>query len=121
MIKTWQKELGVILLVLLVGAGLNIAAPGADVVGVVLSTLAVTVTFMHAQVSDRLREYAEGQLPSPPECMALERTYFILKEILWVGFFLWMWNFPALIGAVAFLAYRRWRTYYRSSSKAAST
>jgi len=82
-----------------------------------LSTCAVFVTFLHGQVSDRLREYAEGQQAIPPECSAKEQWYYLAKEVLWVAVFGLSLNYPALLGSFAFLAYPRWRKRYREWQK----
>lgn len=73
---------------------------------------AVMVTFLHAQVSDRLREYAAGDISSP-ECAHLERAYYIGKEVLWLVYFLSLGAYAPIIGTMGFLLYPKWRAYHR--------
>lgn len=109
--RTWQLEATAMGTLLSVSTSLAIHA-GAGWSQVICGC-AVFVTFLHAQVSDRLREYAAGG-DIPPECAKLERVYYVMKEVLWLGFFAITLNFPALMGTVGFLLYPRWRAWWRS-------
>ena len=82
----------------------------------VIGGLAVMATFLHAQVSDRLREYAAGG-GIPPECARMERVYYMGKEVLWLGYFLSMAAYSPIIGTVGFLLYPQWRARHRAGSQ----
>lgn len=108
MVKTWYYEAAVMALLLgisLMFGVVNLAA--------LLSAAAVFTSFMHCQVSDRLREYASGQQAVPPECHTKERYYFFLKEILWIATFISLQAWPALIGSFGFIIYPIWRKFWR--------
>ena len=108
--KTWHREASVMaaVLALSTAAGMYAGADWRQAIG----GLAVMVTFLHAQVSDRLREYAAGGT-TPPDCARLERAYYLAKEVLWLGYFLSMSAYAPIIGTVGFLAYPRWRAWHR--------
>ena len=80
----------------------------------IVGGLAVMVTFLHAQVSDRLREYAAGGT-APPECARLERVYYVAKEFLWLAYFLLIGAYAPIIGTAGFLLYPRWRAWHRGA------
>jgi hypothetical protein len=79
-----------------------------------LGSLAVFISFMHGQVSDRMAEKQEAMTVPDVECYLWERRYFLLKEILWVGYFINLQAWPALAGCAFFILYRWWRSYYRT-------
>lgn len=112
--RTWVKEALVMATVLALSTGLAAYQEGSFSLVHGLSFMAVLVTFLHAQVSDRLREYAEKLKPISPDCAYLERVYYLTKELLWVATFMAMRNYPALIGTVGFILYQRWRKWWRS-------
>jgi len=110
--KTWHKEAAVMaaVLTLSTGAGMAQNADWRQIVG----GLAVMATFLHAQVSDRLREYAAGG-DTPPECARLERAYYVAKEVLWLAYFLLIGAYAPIIGTAGFLLYPRWRAWHRGA------
>lgn len=107
-LRTWQMEAGGMLALLCGTAGLEWYA-GADPIGTLLSGAAVFSTFLHGQVSDRLRAYATRTSADTPDCARLETRYYIAKELLWFAFFAWMVKPTAIIGTAAFLLYPVWR------------
>ena len=101
---------------------------------------AVFFSFLHASVADRLseaerlREQTErlreqegrfGQYRSSENgvplyrvhCWKKERQYFLVKEFFWFVYFIALKAWSALVGVGLFLAYRAWRSYYRTSVK----
>lgn len=77
---------------------------------------AVFVTFMHAQVADRLADsQADMEMPSV-ECWRWARRYFVGKEALWFVYFLAMKAWAALAGVLIFLLYPYWRKVYRAAN-----
>lgn len=98
---------------LLIGASISYFVFSVGLFEVVVTFVAVMATFCHAQVSDRLREYADGGVKIPPECSHLERSYYYVKEASWLLLFLYLANLPALIGTAGFLVYPVWRSYYK--------
>ena len=109
--RTWMKEAAVMALVLSLTTGLTIASTGDK--RQILAGVAVFVTFMHAQVSDRLRAYSLGETPAPPECARMERIYYYVKEVLWFFFFASIASWPTLAGTACFLLYPKWRNHVR--------
>ena len=114
-LKTWTKEAAVMAAILTASTAASMYA-GADW-RQIIGGLAVMATFLHAQVSDRLREYADGGQDRPPECARLERAYYIAKELLWLVYFLSMAAYAPIIGTLGFLAYPRWRAWYRKNAQ----
>jgi len=107
--RTWQKEALVVLLVLIGSLFFKpITLP--DVVCVI----AVWVTFLHAQVADRMQEKQAKMSTPDVECFRWSNRYFLIKESLWILFFLLLKSYPALIGSVVFFIYPYWRKIYRS-------
>lgn len=82
----------------------------------VICVIAVWVTFMQAQVSDRMQEKQAVMVVPDIECYKWSNRYFYVKEILWVVFFLLLKSYPALIGSVAFLIYPYYRKLYRKKT-----
>lgn len=85
---------------------------------------AVTLTFTHAQVADRLAE-AERNKSSlygadsainehSVHCHAWLTRYLVTKEILWCVYFVVLGAWSALVGVAVFLAYPLWRKWWRS-------
>jgi outer membrane murein-binding lipoprotein Lpp len=87
-----------------------------------VGSLAVFVGFLHGQVSDRLSE-KEAQRASAPaaqdlvHCWRRERDYFLVKEVLWLTYFISLKAWAALVGVGLFLTYRLWRHVYRTYIK----
>jgi len=107
-VKTWKIEAGV------VGAVLSLVAfaTGGTLAGWITAA-AVLLSFMHAQVADRMAEQQEAMpTPSVP-CWRWSRAYFLAKEALWLAAFVITGAWPAVAGVVLFLAYPAWRRSYR--------
>lgn len=106
--KTWKKESLVVFIVLLTQLYFTNFT-----ISEIICSIAVYVTFLHCQVADRMRE-RQAILEKPDvECYHKLNKYFVLKEILWVSFFLINHNYAALSGAIMFSIYPFWRLYYR--------
>lgn len=78
-----------------------------------IGTVAVFVSFLHGQVAERLSSKqisvpSKGYVP----CHKWERIYFLTKEVLWLGYFIVLQAWPALIGVGLFILYRIWRMQY---------
>lgn len=78
-----------------------------------IGACAVFVTFLHAQVGDRM---AAGQaaMPDPSvPCHPWSTRYYVSKEFLWIIYFILSGTWSALAGGFIFLLYPFWRKYYR--------
>jgi hypothetical protein len=87
-----------------------------------IGAAAVTLTFAHAQVADRLaeaegaREILErlrGSAAVGVECFRWQRRYYVSKELLWLSYFSLLQAWSALAGVVIFLLYPLWRHAWR--------
>lgn len=111
-LRTWQVELLTVASIL---AGSAAAAGGA--LRDWICAFAVLASFAHAQVSDRLAEYAgvaeEFEPRSLTICWRWSRRYFVAKELAWLVSFAMIRAWPALVGVVVFLLYPVWRGIYR--------
>lgn len=106
--RTWQGELAGVAIIL--GAVLLVThAPWIEVVG----SAAVLASFAHAQVSDRLAEREAARQTPDVHCHAWARRYFLVKEALWLVYFVTKGAWSALVGCAVFLAYPAWRTWWR--------
>lgn len=107
-IRTYMYEAAVAILVLgtswwLFGHSLN------ELIG----SVAVFLTFKHAQVTDRLSA-AEEERPVPAvECFRLERRYFLGKELVWATYFICVQSWSPLVGVTLLSGYRIWRRWYK--------
>lgn len=116
--RTWQVELGVVAVAL--GATWFLSGGGYREA---LGSCAVVAGFAHAQVADRLAEQASfverlaenmiGERLRAVDCWRWARRYYVTKEALWLGYFLSLQAWAALVGVVVFLAYPLWRAAYR--------
>jgi O-antigen/teichoic acid export membrane protein len=79
----------------------------------IVVTAAVFVTFMHASVSDRMQERQALMEKPDVECYAKSNRFFMIKEALWITFFIMIKSWGALLGAVIFFLYPFWRKWYR--------
>lgn len=78
-----------------------------------LASMAVLLTFGHAQIADRLAEQ-EGLKKVPAvSCYKKMWYYFMAKEFFWLLYFFMNKSYSALIGVFVFLAYPVWRSWYR--------
>lgn len=81
-----------------------------------ITTVAIMLTFNHAQIADRLQEDQQNK-PSPTvPCYWKLNKLFIAKEIMWITAFFWMHNYAAIIGSVLFAIYPKWRKIYRTQN-----
>jgi len=116
-VKTWQFELAAVAAVL---SGVVIATGAAPVEW--LGAAAVTLTFAHAQVADRLAEneqerqsYVRDEVAQrySVSCHAWATRYLVTKECLWLVYFVLHHSWSALAGVGLFLAYPVWRKWWR--------
>jgi hypothetical protein len=106
-LKTYQFEALVVGVVLF---SVAVLTGGAFVEFV--GSLAVLLSFCHAQIADRL---AERQEPTKPtvECYRKMNKFWIGKEAFWLVYFLLQASYAALVGVALFLAYPFWRKWWR--------
>ncbi len=106
--RTWVYEcivVGLLLLVLLFIKGFEKAE--------IICSLAVFFTFMQAQVADRMQEKQSKMAKPDVDCFKWSNRYFVIKETLWISFFLTIGSYAALTGAMIFVLYPFWRMFYR--------
>lgn len=115
--RTWQAELAVVATVL---AGVVIASGGGGLEWI--GAGAVTLSFAHAQVADRLAEAErerrayvrmEGLDELGVDCHRWATRYLLGKEALWLAYFALHRSWSALAGVGLFLAYPAWRRWWR--------
>ncbi len=112
-IKTWQKELGVVVSIL----GCVWLATGGGWIES-LGAIAVILTFCHTQVAFRLEEqHEQSDNPDSVHCYRWQSRYFCLKEVCWLGYFVALGAWSALVGVFVFLAYPWWRKHHRRKMK----
>jgi hypothetical protein len=108
-IKTWQIEAAVVALVLF-----SVVLVSGSQVKEWIGALAVLFTFMHAQVADRMAE-KQAAMPEPSvDCYPFSTRYYVVKEFLWIVYFVMSQTWTALAGGIIFLIYPLWRKYRRS-------
>jgi hypothetical protein len=107
--RTWRLELGVVAAILVVVA---IATGGGAIE--LIGAGAVTLSFAHAQVADRLAEREASRVRPSVECHRWATRYLVGKEALWLAYFVAHRSWSALAGVVLFLAYAPWRRWWRS-------
>ena len=78
-----------------------------------LGTLAVILSFCHAQVSDRMAEREAKRSTPDVHCYRWSLWYFLAKEATWFFYFLASGSWSALAGVFLFMAYPFWRRLYR--------
>lgn len=106
--KTWPVELAVVTMMVVLTAHLS-GKGWIEYVG----ALAVVLTFCYAQVNDRMAEDQERRSKPSVYCWRWSRRYFVSKEIVWIAYFALQGAWSAIAGAVVFLLYPWWRSYYR--------
>lgn len=106
--KTWHFELVFVATVL---AMVVIASGAAPVEW--LGAAAVTLTFAHAQVADRLAERDAAREKPSVECHRWATRYLVTKESLWLVYFVLHHSWSALAGVGLFLAFPVWRRWWR--------
>lgn len=102
--RVWQLEALVVALAL---ALVTVVSGGG--VRAWLAAAAVQLSFMHAQVADRLAAAEERRPTRDVHCYRWAARYFLGKEALWALTFALASQWPALAGCVLFLLYPRWR------------
>lgn len=105
--RTWHLELAVVVVVLFAVA---LATGGrVELVG----AAAVSLSFAHAQVADRLAEREAAREVATVDCHRWATRYLLAKESLWLVYFVALHAWSALAGVGLFLAYPAWRRYWR--------
>ena len=109
---TWHIE-AIFIFVVLAGVALITKRPWVEWLGVA----AVTLTFCHASVANRLEEM-EGERvrkggTATVDCYRWLQRYFYGKEVLWFAYFLLIHAYSALVGVVVFFFYGKWRALWR--------
>lgn len=107
-LRTWQWEAAFVAAVLFI----VVLATG-NSLKEWIGAAAVLLTFMHAQVSDRMAEDQAAKPVPTVDCFSWSTRYFVMKEFLWLAYFLMSQTWSALVGVVIFLAYPAWRKFYR--------
>lgn len=108
-VRTWMVELAVVTFVLQCVAAFS-GGGGLEAVG----AFAVTLTFAHAQVADRMAE-SEGRRgidQHTVSCYRWATRYLVSKEVLWCIYFIAHHSWSALAGVGIFLAYPVWRRWW---------
>ena len=78
---------------------------------------AVMLSFLHAQIADRLAEAQKKLIVPNISCYPLANRYLTSKEVLWITYFIVSGAWSAMTGAVLFALYPFWRKYYRTKIK----
>lgn len=113
-IRTYHIEEGLVLISLIL-VGIFAGKSPVEWIGV----LAVFFTFKHTIISERLQEAEaeraarDGLHTVTVECYPKLGQNFLIKEVLWFGYFVLLGAWSALAGVVIFLLYPTWRKYYR--------
>ena len=109
MLRTWHIGLAIVAAAML---GVAIVTGGTIVAW--LSAAAVTASFGHGQIADRLAEREAARAAPTVHCHAMAARYFVAKEVLWALAFMSSHAYPALVGVALFLAYPAWRRWWRT-------
>ena len=104
---TWHVELAVVASILfsvalVTGGRVELVGAGA-----------VSLSFAHAQVADRLAEREAARAVATVECHRWATRYLVGKEALWLVYFVALHAWSALAGVALFLAYPVWRRLWR--------
>lgn len=108
-VRTWHAELAFVVLVLAAVAALS-GGGSVEWVGVG----AVSLSFAHAQVADRLAEREASRAVAGVDCYRWATRYLIGKESLWCVYFVAHHSWSALAGVGLFLVYAPWRRWWRA-------
>ena len=109
MIRTWQLELAAVAAIL---ATITTATGGGGIE--LVGAAAVTLSFAHAQVADRLAEREAARARPSVDCHRWAARYLVGKEALWLAYFVAHRSWSALAGVALFLAYPAWRRWWRA-------
>jgi hypothetical protein len=82
-----------------------------------ITTVAILLTFNHAQIGDRLQERQAVMDKPTVECYHKLNKLFAGKEVCWIIAFVLMKNYAAIVGSGLFALYPLWRKYYRKKIK----
>jgi hypothetical protein len=110
MTRTWHMELAMVVLILGAAAALTNPSSLANWIGVI----AVSLSFAHAQVADRLAERDAARPRPAVACHRWATRYLVAKELAWVAVFVLLGAWTALVGAGLFLLYPLWRRHWRT-------
>lgn len=108
--KTWHFELGVVAAVL---AAVVVGSGSYDSYVEWIGAAAVTLSFAHAQVADRLAEKDAAREKPSVECHKWATRYLLGKEVLWLAYFIIHQSWSALAGVGLFLVFPAWRRWWR--------
>lgn len=106
--RTWHVEAAVMAAIL----AATVIATGNTLIEWV-GAGAVFLSSRHMSIADRMREREEQRLVSEVPCHAWLDRYWVAKEVLWLGYFIALGAWSALVGVGMFLAYPYWRRLYR--------
>lgn len=106
--KTWHIEVIIVMIIL----SLQLFFTNFSINEIICSC-AVLFTFKHAQIADRMQERQSIMEKPDVHCYKWSNRYFILKEAMWICFFLMTKSYAALSGAILFSLYPLWRKYWR--------
>lgn len=112
MVKTWKIEFFVIA-ICLVTVTVLVANNWINWV----TTLAILLTFNHAQIGDRLQERQHKMDAPTVKCYHKLNKLFAAKEVVWIIAFILMKNYAAIFGSALFTIYPFWRKFYRKNIK----
>lgn len=102
--KTYQKEYIFVGIVLFVPCLFNFSLVEC------LAAVSIFFTFQHQQVAARLQEKQDVSNPTV-ECHKKLTQYYLLKEVLWVVFFICSGAYSGIVGSFIFISYPYWRMY----------
>lgn len=105
--RTWLGEM------LVVAIALAIVAAWRGAWTEWLAGAAVLASFGHASVAERMREREAARARPEVHCFRWSWRYFVVKEALWVAYFISTGAHAALAGCAVFLLYPAWRSWWR--------
>lgn len=111
--ETWMAETTIVAIVLAIVAYFTGIHLGGQRIIDWIGAAAVLYTFKHASVSDRLAEKQGIKIVPDVSCYRKLREFYVIKEILWVIYFIILGSYTPLIGCAIFLFYPIWRKIWR--------
>jgi hypothetical protein len=106
--RIWMIESFIVMVILAITMTINSFSNSE-----LICSIAVWITFMHAQVADRMQEKQAAMIKPDVHCYKWLTRYFLIKESLWICFFIMTKSYAALTGAVVFFIYPFWRKLYK--------
>jgi len=103
-IKTWQLEC-LCVAVVLFAVALGSEHPTREA----LCALAVLLEFGEATVVDRVLESPNARRPGVGKLL----PYLVIRECVWIVYFLLVGSHSAIVGCVIFILYPAWRAFHR--------